>query len=172
VVGGSLGAKVLNDTLPQALALIPPAQRPVVTHQTGEAHLATVQAAYAQAGVQAELLPFVDDMPARLADCDLVVCRAGAITVSELCAAGVASVLVPLVVSTTAHQRDNARHMADRGAAVHLPQTDLTPAALAALLQRQTREDLAAMATRARALGRPQAAARVADLIQNLVRAA
>lgn len=172
VVGGSLGAKVLNDTLPQALALIPPAQRPQVAHQTGEAHLATVQAAYAQAGVQAELLPFVDDMPARLAECDLVVCRAGAITVSELCAAGVASVLVPLVVSTTAHQRDNARHMADRGAAVHLPQTELTPAALAALLQCQTREDLVAMATRARALGRPQAAARVADLIQNLVRAA
>ena len=166
VVGGSLGAKVLNETLPQALALLPEAARPVVVHQTGTAHLEAVRALYAQAQVQAELLPFVDDMPARLADCDLMVCRAGAITVSELCAAGVAAVLVPLIVSTTAHQRDNAQWMAGHGAAVHLPQAELTPRRLADLLATTTRETLCTMADKARALAQPKAAARVADLIE------
>jgi hypothetical protein len=101
VVGGSLGARVLNQTLPAALALVPSAARPQVLHQTGAAEVDGVRAAYAGAGIDADVRPFVDDMAAALADCDLVVCRAGAITVSELCAAGVASVLVPLVVSTT-----------------------------------------------------------------------
>ena len=108
VVGGSLGARVLNECVPQALALLADAQRPQVTHQTGAAGQATTQAAYAAAKIDAEVLPFIDDMPQRLADCDVIVCRAGAVTVSELCAAGVASVLVPLIVSTTSHQRDNA----------------------------------------------------------------
>ena len=116
--------------------------------------------------MQAELLPFVDDMPARLADCDLMVCRAGAITVSELCAAGVAAVLVPLIVSTTAHQRDNAQWMAGHGAAVHLPQAELTPRRLADLLAATTRETLRTIADKARALAQPKAAARVADLIE------
>jgi UDP-N-acetylglucosamine--N-acetylmuramyl-(pentapeptide) pyrophosphoryl-undecaprenol N-acetylglucosamine transferase len=111
------------------------AQRPRITHQTGAAHFEAVCAAYRQAGVDAEVLPFIDDMAARLAACDLIVCRAGAVTVSELCAAGVASVLVPLVVSTTAHQRDNAAYMAAHGAAIHLPQTELTAERLAELLQ-------------------------------------
>ncbi len=169
VVGGSLGAQVLNQTLPRALALLPREARPRVTHQTGAAHLEAVRAAYAEAGVEAELVPFVDDMPARLAACDLMVCRAGAITVSELCAAGVPAVLVPLVVSTTAHQRDNAAWMAAQGAAIHLPQAELTPERLAELLRGLTREALVAMATKARALARPQAAARVADELQRLV---
>ena len=108
-------------------------------------------------------------MPRRLADCDLIVCRAGAITVSELCAAGVASVLVPLVISTTSHQRDNAQYMAGRGAAHHLPQTELTPERLAAELRAATRANLLAMAERARSLARPQAAARVADELERLV---
>jgi UDP-N-acetylglucosamine--N-acetylmuramyl-(pentapeptide) pyrophosphoryl-undecaprenol N-acetylglucosamine transferase len=166
VVGGSLGAKVLNETLPQALALLPAAHRPVVVHQTGAAHLDAVRTLYAQARVEAELLPFVDDMPARLADCDLMVCRAGAITVSELCSAGVAAVLVPLIVSTTSHQRDNAQWMARHGAAVHLPQSELTPKRLAELLTTTTRDTLAAMAAKARALAQPKSAARVADLIE------
>jgi UDP-N-acetylglucosamine--N-acetylmuramyl-(pentapeptide) pyrophosphoryl-undecaprenol N-acetylglucosamine transferase len=169
VVGGSLGAKVLNETLPQALALLPAGERPVVVHQTGAAHLDAVRALYAQAQVDADLLPFVDDMPARLADCDLMVCRAGAITVSELCAAGVAAVLVPLIVSTTSHQRDNAQWMARHDAAVHLPQTELTPKRLAELLATTTRETLRAMAEKARALAQPKAAARVADLIEEAV---
>jgi UDP-N-acetylglucosamine--N-acetylmuramyl-(pentapeptide) pyrophosphoryl-undecaprenol N-acetylglucosamine transferase len=169
VVGGSLGAKVLNETLPEALALIDPAARPIVTHQTGAAHLATVQAAYARCGVEATLLPFIDDMDRRLADCDLIVCRAGAVTVSELCAAGVAAVLVPLVIRTTSHQRDNAQWLAAHGAGLHLPQTELTPAALADLLGSLGREALLAMATQARALARPHAAARVADELEGLV---
>ncbi len=168
VVGGSLGAKVLNDTVPAALSQIEPARRPRVVHQSGLAHRDAVHGAYATAGVEAEVVPFIDDMPARLASCDLIVCRAGAITVSELCAAGVASVLVPLIVSTTAHQRDNAEFMAQHGAARHLPQTELNAQALAALLGQLDRAALQAMAEKARALARPQASARVADLIEGL----
>jgi UDP-N-acetylglucosamine--N-acetylmuramyl-(pentapeptide) pyrophosphoryl-undecaprenol N-acetylglucosamine transferase len=171
VVGGSLGARVLNECVPQALALCPAEERPRVTHQTGQAHFAAVQACYASAGVQAELLPFIDDMARRLADCDVVVCRAGAVTVSELCAAGVASVLVPLIVSTTSHQRDNALHMAAQGAAIHLPQAELAPQGLAELLRGLTRPALLAIAHKARAIAMPQAAARVADQIEGLVAA-
>ena len=169
VVGGSLGARALNECVPQAIALCPPGERPQVTHQTGEANLESVKSGYASAGVEAELLPFIDDMARRLAECDLIVCRAGAVTVSELCAAGVASVLVPLVVSTTSHQRDNAAHMADHGAAIHLPQGELVPQRLAELLRGLTREALLAMATRARALAKPRAAQRVADEIEALM---
>ncbi|KNZ32287.1 MAG: UDP-N-acetylglucosamine--N-acetylmuramyl-(pentapeptide) pyrophosphoryl-UDP N-acetylglucosamine transferase [Methylibium sp. NZG] len=171
VVGGSLGARALNECVPQALALMDAAQRPRVTHQTGQANLADVQAAYGNASVEAEVLPFIDDMAQRLADCDVIVCRAGAVTVSELCAAGVASVLVPLIVSTTSHQRDNAQWLAGQGACIHLPQADLTPRKLADLLAGLTREALLAMATKARALSRPNAAARVADQIDRLVAA-
>jgi UDP-N-acetylglucosamine--N-acetylmuramyl-(pentapeptide) pyrophosphoryl-undecaprenol N-acetylglucosamine transferase len=169
VVGGSLGAQVLNRTVPAALALLDVSQRPRVVHQTGAAQADEVRAAYAAAGVAAEVLPFIEDMPARLAACDLMVCRAGAITVSELCAAGVPAVLVPLIVSTTAHQRDNASWMAGQGAAMHLPQSELTAESLAALLRGLTREQLLVTATRARALARPHAAARVADEIEMLL---
>ncbi len=169
VVGGSLGAQVLNSTLPAALALLPAAQRPVVTHQTGVAQADVVRAAYAAAGIPAEVLPFIDDMAARLAACDLIVCRAGAVTVSELCAAGVPSVLVPLVVSTTSHQRDNAQLMAGHGAAIHLPQDRMTAQALAEQLQSLDRKALLDMAEKAHALARPQAAQRVADELDKLV---
>jgi UDP-N-acetylglucosamine--N-acetylmuramyl-(pentapeptide) pyrophosphoryl-undecaprenol N-acetylglucosamine transferase len=172
VVGGSLGAQVLNQTLPQALALVPADQRPQVLHQAGAAQADAVRAAYAQADVQAEVKAFIDDMPAQLAACDVMVCRAGAITVSELCAAGVAAVLVPLIVSTTSHQRDNAQWMAEHGAAVHLPQAELSPQKLAALLQGLQRDDLLVMATKARSLARAHAAARVADELEQLVRRA
>jgi UDP-N-acetylglucosamine--N-acetylmuramyl-(pentapeptide) pyrophosphoryl-undecaprenol N-acetylglucosamine transferase len=163
VVGGSLGAQVLNQSLPAALALMPVDQRPQVLHQAGAAHADTLRAAYAAAGVEAEVRPFIDNMAAELARCDLMVCRAGALTVSELCAAGVPAVLVPLVLSTTAHQRANAAWMASHDAAAHLPQPELTPQRLAALLAGFTRATLQAMALRAHALARPQAAARVAD---------
>jgi UDP-N-acetylglucosamine--N-acetylmuramyl-(pentapeptide) pyrophosphoryl-undecaprenol N-acetylglucosamine transferase len=171
VVGGSQGAKALNDCMPQALALIDAGRRPRVTHQSGQANIDTVLAGYRDANVDAEVLAFVDDMPRRLAECDLVVCRAGAMTVSELCAAGVASVLVPLVVRTTSHQRDNAQWMVERGAAIHLPQSELSPRRLADLLVGLTREALLAMAMKARALARPHAASRVADEIESLVAA-
>jgi UDP-N-acetylglucosamine--N-acetylmuramyl-(pentapeptide) pyrophosphoryl-undecaprenol N-acetylglucosamine transferase len=171
VVGGSLGAKPLNDCLPRALALLDGEARPSVVHQTGAAHLDVVRAAYAAAGVDAELLAFIDDMPARLADCDVMLCRAGAVTVSELCAAGVAAVLVPFVVSTTSHQLDNASWLAGQGAAIHLPQGELSPRRLAELIGGLTREALLAMATKARALAQPKAAARVADELERLVAA-
>ncbi|KQW38361.1 undecaprenyldiphospho-muramoylpentapeptide beta-N-acetylglucosaminyltransferase [Rhizobacter sp. Root404] len=169
VVGGSLGARALNECVPQALALLDAAQRPMVTHQTGQANLASVQAAYAGVEVAAQVLPFIDDMAAQLADCDLIVCRAGAVTVSELCAAGVPAVLVPLIVSTTSHQRDNAQWLASQGAGIHLPQSELSPRKLADLLSTLTREALLTMATKARALAKPKAAARVADQIEGLV---
>jgi UDP-N-acetylglucosamine--N-acetylmuramyl-(pentapeptide) pyrophosphoryl-undecaprenol N-acetylglucosamine transferase len=171
VVGGSLGARVLNETLPQALALIEPSQRPRVVHQTGALNRDTVKEAYAQAGVDGgiEVIPFIDDMAARLAACDVMLCRAGAVTVSELCAGGVPAVLVPLIVSTTSHQRDNALFMAQHGAAVHLPQAEMTPQKLADTLRALDRPQLLAMAEKARALGRPRAAARVADEIESLV---
>ncbi|MEO8280900.1 MAG: undecaprenyldiphospho-muramoylpentapeptide beta-N-acetylglucosaminyltransferase [Ideonella sp.] len=171
VVGGSLGAKALNETLPQALALIDRSTRPQVTHQTGMAHHASVTAAYRQQQVDAEILPFIDDMDQRLGACDVIVCRAGAVTVSELCAGGVAGVLVPLVISTTSHQRDNAQWLAGYGAGIHLPQSELTPQRLADVLGGLTREALLAMAGKARALARPRAAARVADELEGLVAA-
>ncbi len=170
VVGGSLGAKVLNEMVPAALSQMPAERRPMVMHQTGTAHLDDVRARYATLGVQAEIQPFIDDMATWLAACDLIVCRAGAITVSELCAAGVPSVLVPLVVSTTAHQRDNAAWMAERGAAIHLPQAELTPQRLAGVLQQLDRGRLLGMAQKAKALARPHAAAKVADEIERMAK--
>lgn len=174
VVGGSLGARAINEVLPKALALLPQAQRPSVLHQTGQANHSSVQAAYQAAGLSLggaiELRPFIDDMAAQLAQADLVICRAGAVTVSELCAAGVPSVLVPLVVSTTSHQRDNARFMAQHEAAVHLPQPELTPERLRDLLLALDREQLLAMGRRAHGLARPRAAARVADEIEEMVK--
>ena len=169
VVGGSLGAQVLNLVVPAALALLPEGERLQVVHQTGGLQAGAVRDAYREAGIPADVLPFIDDMPRRLAECDVMVCRAGAITVSELCAAGVPAVLVPLIVSTTSHQRDNAAWMAGQGAALHLPQSELTPARLAEVLRGLSREGLLVMATKARALARPHAAARVADEIEQLV---
>lgn len=168
VVGGSLGAKILNECVPAALALIPLALRPRVTHQSGKEHLDSLRAAYVAAGVEAEILAFIDDMPQRYAACDLVICRAGAITVSELTAAGVASILVPLVAATTTHQRDNANWMATHDAAVHLPQTTLTPEALATLLQRLTRAECEAMAAAAYEQGRRDANDAIASLLETL----
>ena len=168
VVGGSLGAQVLNQTLPAAVAHLPPEARPRVVHQTGERDADSVRAAYQASDVDAQVLPFIDDMNQRLAECDVIVCRAGAITVSELCAAGVASVLVPLVISTTSHQRDNAQWMAQQGAAIYLPQTELNSDRLAAVLADLTRDKLLAMAERARAAALPHAAQRVADELERL----
>ncbi|SFD62060.1 UDP-N-acetylglucosamine-N-acetylmuramylpentapeptide N-acetylglucosamine transferase [Massilia yuzhufengensis] len=168
VVGGSLGAKVLNDSVPAALAMIAPAVRPVVTHQSGKKNIDALRAAYAQAGVAADVVDFIDDMAASYAAADLVICRAGAITVSELTAAGVASVLVPFVASTTSHQRDNAVWMAGQKAAVYLPQGELHPQGLASLLQRTTREDCAAMAQAAYGVGKRDANEAIARELERL----
>ncbi len=168
VVGGSLGAKALNDCLPAALARIPAQARPIVTHQSGKQHVDALRRAYDTAQVQAEVVDFIDDMPRRYAEAELVICRAGAITVSELTAAGVPSVLVPLVASTTSHQRDNAQWMAQQKAAIHLPQTELTPDKLAGLLQSTTREACLAMAEAAHAIGRRQANETIADVLEEV----
>lgn len=168
VVGGSLGAAALNDAMPKALALLAAEQRPRVTHQAGTRQIDALKASYAAAGVDGELLPFIDDMAARYADADLVICRAGALTVAELAAVGVASVLVPFPHAVDDHQTGNARFLADAGAAVLLPQTELSPQRLAALLQDMNRERLLEMAGKARQCARPDATARVADVCAGL----
>jgi UDP-N-acetylglucosamine--N-acetylmuramyl-(pentapeptide) pyrophosphoryl-undecaprenol N-acetylglucosamine transferase len=165
VVGGSLGARVLNQTVPDALALISPDRRPVVTHQCGTTAYDEVKARYQERGVDAKIVPFIDDMADQLENADLVICRAGAVTVSELCAAGVASVLVPLVVSTTSHQEENAKWLAEKGGAIHLSQKELEAKKLADLVGTMTRETLLALATAARKNAVPQSASRVADQI-------
>ena len=170
MVGGSLGAKVLNDTLPAALQRIDAAQRPRITHQTGAAHFEAVCAAYRQAGVDAEVLPFIDDMAGAYAEADLVVCRAGAKTGSEVAAAGVASLMVPFPHAVDDHQTTNARFLSSRDAAMLVPQSELAPQRLAALLEGLDRPRLLAMAERARAFARPDAAAQVADACEAIAR--
>jgi UDP-N-acetylglucosamine--N-acetylmuramyl-(pentapeptide) pyrophosphoryl-undecaprenol N-acetylglucosamine transferase len=169
VVGGSLGAKALNDNLPAALALIPEAQRPVVTHQSGKKNIDALRSAYAAAGVQAKVVDFIDDMARAYAEADLVICRAGAITVSELTAAGVASVLVPLVASTTSHQRDNAQWMAKQNASIHMPQTEMNPRSLATLLETLTRGACLTMAVAARKVGKRDANSAIAQVLEQIV---
>jgi UDP-N-acetylglucosamine--N-acetylmuramyl-(pentapeptide) pyrophosphoryl-undecaprenol N-acetylglucosamine transferase len=168
VVGGSLGAKVLNDAVPAALAMIPEGERPTVTHQSGKKNIDALRAAYAAAGVKATVLDFIDDMAAEYANADLVICRAGAITVSELTAAGVASVLVPFVASTTSHQRDNATWMAAQKAAVHMAQGELNASALAALLQSTSRDECLRMAEAAQAVGKRDANNAIAQVLEQL----
>jgi UDP-N-acetylglucosamine--N-acetylmuramyl-(pentapeptide) pyrophosphoryl-undecaprenol N-acetylglucosamine transferase len=168
VVGGSLGAKVLNDSVPAALGLIDANMRPIVTHQSGKKNIAALRAAYTQAGVEANVVDFIDDMAAAYAQADLVICRAGAITVSELTSAGVASVLVPFVASTTSHQRDNAVWMAEQKAALHLAQGDLSAQRLAELLQGTSRATCLAMAQAAHGVGKRNANADIADVLEQL----
>ncbi|TAK48776.1 MAG: undecaprenyldiphospho-muramoylpentapeptide beta-N-acetylglucosaminyltransferase [Betaproteobacteria bacterium] len=170
VIGGSLGAQALNEGVPRALAAIPPAERPRVVHQAGERHLEALQRLYRDAGVEGELLGFIDDMAARYAAADLVICRAGAITVAELAAGGVASVLVPFPHAVDDHQTANAAFLAERGAAVLLPQSELTPPQLAALVRSLDRGRLLQMAQAARALGKPEAARAVAECCMELAR--
>jgi UDP-N-acetylglucosamine--N-acetylmuramyl-(pentapeptide) pyrophosphoryl-undecaprenol N-acetylglucosamine transferase len=170
VVGGSLGAQALNEVVPKALALIPPTDRPLVVHQSGERNLDFLKEAYENVNVQAELLAFVEDMARRYAEADLVICRAGAMTVSELAAGGIASALVPYPYAVDDHQTANARFLADKGAAILLPQPQLTPEKLAALIGALDRKALLAMAERARTLGKPDAARIVADRCAELAR--
>lgn len=168
VVGGSLGARVLNEVVPDALALIPVENRPVVTQQSGKQHVNDLRQRYAKNDVQAEVVDFIDDMPRRYAEADLVICRAGAITVSELTAAGVASVLVPLVASSTSHQKANAEWLNEAGGAIHLPQTELSAVRLAELIQGMTRERCQQLAAAAYQVGRRDASAAIAAILEEL----
>ena len=170
VVGGSLGAQALNDAVPKALAELPAHERPHVVHQSGEKHLESLRANYAAAGVEGELVPFIDDMALRYAEADLVICRSGAITVAELSTAGMASVLVPFPHAVDDHQTANAAFLAERGAAILLPQGDLSPSRLASLVRAMDRATLLEMARKARALGKPDAARTVAARCMELAR--
>jgi UDP-N-acetylglucosamine--N-acetylmuramyl-(pentapeptide) pyrophosphoryl-undecaprenol N-acetylglucosamine transferase len=170
VVGGSLGARALNEAVPQALALIPPAERPVVLHQGGEKQIDALRAAYARAGVDAELVPFIDDTARAYAEADLVVCRAGASTVTELAAVGAAAAFVPFPSAVDDHQTVNAGFLVGPGAAWLLPQSGLDAASLAALLRSVTRGELQARAEKARALARPGAVEAMAAACEELAR--
>ncbi len=151
VMGGSLGAQALNTVLPQALALIPEGQRPSVVHQSGEKQIQQLQENYAAAGVAAELRPFIENVAQEMAKADLLICRAGASTVCEIAAVGVASILVPFPHAVDDHQSANARYLSAGHAAWLCPQQELTAPALAAQLQSLQRAQLAEYAVRAKA---------------------
>ncbi|NVK44239.1 MAG: undecaprenyldiphospho-muramoylpentapeptide beta-N-acetylglucosaminyltransferase [Oceanospirillaceae bacterium] len=165
VVGGSLGARAINQLVPQVLASLPPEARPLVRHQTGKKLLDETRAYYSEAGVDAEVVPFIERMDEAYGWADLVLCRAGALTVSELSIAGVASVLVPFPFAVDDHQTGNAGYLADPGAAILVQQRDLDAAGLKRLLERLSdREKLLGMAKLARAQGRPDASREVARI--------
>ncbi len=167
VFGGSQGAAILNRVLPEALAALPPAERPEVLHQTGRDRHTAVAADYAARGVEAEVREFIDDMPATYAWADLAICRSGALTVAELAAAGLGAILVPFAAAVDDHQTANARFLESRGAAVVLREQTLTPSALTAELQRWLATGRAGLLVRAEAARQAavfDAAQRVAQL--------
>jgi UDP-N-acetylglucosamine--N-acetylmuramyl-(pentapeptide) pyrophosphoryl-undecaprenol N-acetylglucosamine transferase len=168
VVGGSLGAQALNEAMPKAIALLK--EKPLVVHQSGEKHLDALHKNYEDAAVEGDLIPFIDDMARRYAEADLVICRAGAVTIAELSAGGMASILVPFPHAVDDHQTANARFLADHGAAILLPQTELSPQKLANLIQSVDRPKLLDMAKKARALGKPDAARIVAQRCMEIAR--
>ena len=172
VLGGSQGAQALNELLPAALALLPRASRPQVQHQAGREKLPQAEAGYRSAGVTAEVVPFVEDMAAAYCWADLVICRAGALTIAELAAAGVASVLVPYPHAVDDHQTRNAAYLADSGAALMLPQHQLDAPKLAAVLAPllTDRERCREMARAARRLALPDATRQVADVCEEVAR--
>ena len=169
VVGGSLGARILNDTVPQALAQIAPESRPLVIHQSGSAQIDALRANYQRAGVEAQLMPFIDDMASAFANADLVVCRAGASTVTEIAAMGVAALFVPLPSAVDDHQTRNARFLVDQGGGWLMPQAELDAQRLAQFFQQATRENLLACAATARRCARTDATAHVARACAELV---
>ena len=152
VVGGSLGAQALNDVVPQALARLPVDRRPVVTHQSGARQIDTLRANYQAAGVEADLRPFIDDMARAYAEADLVICRAGATTVTEIAAVGAAALFVPFPHAVDDHQSSNARFLVDQGAGWLVQQADLTPEALMQLLQKMERPALLQRALKAKSM--------------------
>jgi UDP-N-acetylglucosamine--N-acetylmuramyl-(pentapeptide) pyrophosphoryl-undecaprenol N-acetylglucosamine transferase len=168
VVGGSLGAQALNEAMPKAIALLK--EKPLVVHQSGEKHLDALHKNYEDAAVEGDLIPFIDDMARRYAEADLVICRAGAVTIAELSAGGMASILVPFPHAVDDHQTANARFLADHGAALLLPQRELSPQKLANLIQSLDRPKLLDMAKKAHALGKRDAARLVAQRCMEIAR--
>lgn len=170
VVGGSLGAMALNTLVPEALGLLPENQRPLVVHQSGEQHLAALQQAYAQAGVEARCVAFIDDMATELSQADLVICRAGAMTVAEVAAVGVAALFVPLPTAIDDHQTANARWLSKEKAALSYAQKDLKSAQLSEILQNCSREQLQVMAVKARHMAYIHATKDIADACVNVAK--
>jgi UDP-N-acetylglucosamine--N-acetylmuramyl-(pentapeptide) pyrophosphoryl-undecaprenol N-acetylglucosamine transferase len=172
VVGGSLGATALNDAIPTALATLPESVRPITVHQAGERHIDALRAAYAKANVTAECVPFIADMASRYAWADIVVCRGGALTVTELAAVGLGAIVVPLPGAIADEQSANARFLQDAGAAIVVVQSDLTTAGspLSDILATLTRATALTMATAAHRVGKRDAAERVADVCIELAR--
>lgn len=162
VVGGSLGADILNKVVPQAMALLPESQRPNLLHQSGRNKLIQLQHQYAEYGVKAECVEFITDMVSAYREADLVICRAGALTIAELTTAGLGAILVPYPHAVDDHQTANAQYMVKDGAAVLMPQTSLNAQSLQAVLADLSREQCLQMAEKARALAQPDSAAKVA----------
>ncbi len=166
VVGGSLGAQALNDVVPKALALMPEASRPEVVHQSGHKQIKALEQAYQAAGVQAELRPFIEDMAGALAGVDVVISRAGASTVTEIAAIGVASLFVPFPFAVDDHQTANAQFLASQSAAWIQQQNVLTPEWLAQWLKALSRETLRDVAIKAHALKSTQAVEHLCGVAQ------
>jgi len=170
VVGGSLGATALNEVVPQALSLLDPKKRPNVWHQTGKRHIETAQAHYEKQAIAARVEPFIDDMAAAYNWADLVLCRAGALTVSELAIAGVASILVPYPYAVDDHQTTNAKFLVDLGAAMLVQQSDLSAEKLANLLRGMDLDKVKEMGLSARKFAMPRATKLVAEQCLELAR--
>jgi len=169
VIGGSLGAQALNEAVPRGMALLTGEEQPQIVHQAGIKHIDALKANYAAAGVQAHCVPFIEDMAGAYDWADLVICRAGALTIAELAAAGVASILVPFPHAVDDHQSANARFLVNVGGAFLLPQGELTPDSIA-LLRNYSRSQLLEMAEKARSLARPDAAADVAHICAEIAK--
>jgi UDP-N-acetylglucosamine--N-acetylmuramyl-(pentapeptide) pyrophosphoryl-undecaprenol N-acetylglucosamine transferase len=164
VLGGSLGAAALNEVLPKALASLPKEQRPTVIHQAGEKHIASLEANYKAAGVEAETKAFINNMAEMYAWADVVVCRAGALTIAELACVGVASVLVPFPHAVDDHQTYNAKYLSDAGAAKLIQQTELSVNVATEILKHLTRDICLEMAIKAKQLAKPEATNMVAKI--------
>jgi len=170
VIGGSLGAQAFNQSLPGAIARLPLSDRPEIWHQAGMKKIDEARAAYKAADVEARVDPFIEDMAAAYSWADLVICRAGALTVSELAAVGVASILVPYPYAVDDHQTGNARYLSDQGAAILMPQSEMSQERLAEniLELSRNRQRLLGMAEMARRLSHPDATKQVADICLEL----
>jgi UDP-N-acetylglucosamine--N-acetylmuramyl-(pentapeptide) pyrophosphoryl-undecaprenol N-acetylglucosamine transferase len=168
VMGGSLGAAALNEVIPRALALIPAKHRPQVTHQSGAKQIDTLRANYATAGVIAEITAFIDDTASAMAQADLVICRSGASTVTEIAAVGAAAIFVPFPSAVDDHQTHNARYLVDQQAGLLIAQQELTPEKLADILQNLDRPTLQAWALRAKELQKTEATEKMVQACEEL----
>jgi len=170
IVGGSLGAKALNEIVPKAIALLPREARPIVLHQSGAKQIDELRANYAAAGVLAECTPFIDNTAQAYADADIIVCRAGASTVTEIAAVGAAAVFVPFPAAVDDHQTTNAKFLVDAGGGWLVQQRDLTPEGLAKLLRSVDRNELIRRAEAARKMQKTHATEEVVQACEELVK--